>query len=339
MSTGAADHDQPLRLGLIELLDQGGAVAHRVPVTRWPLTLGRALDCDVVLDDPHAAARHASLSAGADGAVRLLVGDTRNGLRLGGRHWPAGSELPLNGGAEWQIGRTRLRLRLAGEALAAEVPLAAAPVLRRRWLLAGLAVLVAWMLAERWLQSDPGDPLQGYLTAFVGVPLGLGVWCFLWALGSKLFARHFDFLAHLRWALLITLANQLLEAALPLAAFALSWEWLVRAEELVMLALGCVLVYGHLRIVLPTRRQMFAVAFVSVFLVGATLRMALNHQRSDRWFTPLYLSSLGPPALRLARTVSPQQFLDEARALRAPLEERAKDTDAPAWLPIHAEPD
>ena len=327
------------RLGLVELLDQGGAVAHRIPVTRWPVTIGRALDCDVVLDDPHAAAHHASLSADGSGTAMLQVGATRNGLRLGGRLVAAGGEIAVASGNEWQIGRTRMRLRLAGEALAEEVPLLVVPVVRKRWLLAGLALLVGWMLGQRWLESDPGDPLSGYLAALVGVPLGLGIWCFLWALGSKLFARHFDFLAHLRWALLITLASQVLEAMLPLAAFALSWEWLARSKELLVLALGCLLVYGHLRIVLPTRRQMFAVAFASVFIVGATLRMALNHQRTDRWFSPLYLSSLGPPALRLVPAVSPAQFLDEARALRAPLEKRARDTDAPAWLAVDTELD
>lgn len=320
------------RLGLIELLDHGGAVAHRIPITRWPLSIGRAVDCDVVLDDPHAAAHHASLIGGADGGARLQVGSTRNGVRLKGAVLPAGSEVPVAGGSEWQIGRSRLRLRLAGEALAEELPLAVQAPVRRRWLLLGLALLALWLLGERWLQSDPGDPLSGYLPALVGVPVGLGIWCFLWALGSKLFVRQFDFLAHLRWALLLLLTGQVIDTALHLTAFALSWEWLMRAGELLTLALGCLLVYGHLRIVLPTRQQALAVGFASVFLVGATLRMALNHQRTDRWFSPLYLTSLGPPALRLAPTVSTQQFLDEAKALRAPLEKRARDTDGPAWL-------
>ncbi|WP_353093073.1 FHA domain-containing protein [Methylibium sp.] len=319
------------RLGLIELLDRDGAVAHRVPVLQWPVTIGRALDCDVVLDDPHAAPRHALLDA-PDGALRLQVGDTVNGVRLGGRTLRAGEATALSGGSEWQIGRTRLRLRLAGEALAPELPWAAAPPVHGRRLVIGLVLLLAWVLGEHWLQTDPGDPFSSYLPVLVGTPVMLGVWCFLWALGSKLFTRHFEYLAHLQLALGVLLASLLLDALLPLAAFALSWESLARCGELITLALGCGLVWGHLSLILPTRRQMLAVGFATMFIVGAGLKLALNHQRSDRWFAPLYLSTLGPPALRLAPTVDTQRFIEQAGALRAPLEQRAMDTDAPSWL-------
>ena len=58
-----------------------------------------------------------------------------------------------------------------------------------------------------------------------------------------------------------------------------------------------------------------------------------NEQRTDRWFGTLYLSTLGPPGLRLAAPVTTDAFLDEARALRAPREKSARSTDAPGWLP------
>ena len=37
-------------LGLIEAFDRHGALLARAPITRWPVTVGRALDCDLVLD-------------------------------------------------------------------------------------------------------------------------------------------------------------------------------------------------------------------------------------------------------------------------------------------------
>lgn len=320
------------RLAVVELLDRDGGVAHRVAVTRWPVTIGRALDCDVLLDDPHAAAHHASLDV-HDGKATLAVGETVNGLRVAGQVLPAGSTVPLAAGSEWQIGRTRLRLRLAGEALAPEQALAPPAPPRGRWLAAGLLLLLAWLLAEHWLDTDPGDPLSGYLPVLVAVPVGLCVWCFLWALGSKLFNRHFDFPAHLRLALSVLLVSLVLGAALPLAAFALSWPWLLRLGEVLVLALGCVLVYGHLSLILPTRRRALAIGFATMFVVGISLKLQLNHQRSDRWFAPLYLSTLGPPTLRMAPTVSAEQFIDEARELQAQLQRRASDRDGAAWLP------
>lgn len=321
-------------LAMVELLDRDGSVAHRIPVRRWPVTIGRAIDCDVVLDDPHVAAHHARLERPiADEPPQLLVGDSRNGARLRGARLGAGTSAALPAGSEWQLGRTRLRLRLAGETLPAEQPLhlPAAEGGRRTGL--GLLALVVWQAGEHWLRSDPGDPLAGYLPVLLALPVGLAMWSFLWAVGSKLFARHFDFAPHLRLALGVLLTALLADALLPLAAFALSWEALMRAAMPLTLALGCGLLYGHLSLVLPQRRRALAIGFTVMFVVGTALQLTLNHQRSDRWFGPLYLDTLGPPGLRLAPTVTPQQFLEEARALREPLEERARDSSAgEAWL-------
>lgn len=321
------------RLGMVELLDRDGAVAHRVPILRWPVTIGRSLDCDVLLDDPHAAPHHATLAAADDGSIELVADDSVNGVRLDGRALPGGARSGVSSGSEWQIGRTRLRLRLAGEALPPELPLSTlAPVSGRR-LAGGLALLLIWLIGDHWLQSDPGEPLSSYLSVLLSVPLALGIWCFLWALGSKLFTRHFDFLAHLRWALGLLLAGLVLDAVLPQLAFALSWEWVPRAGELIALVLGAVLLYGHLALIVPGRRRLLALGFGTLLLVGGGLKLALHHQRTDRWFSPLYLSNLGPPALRLAPAVTPQQFVDEARRLREPLEQRVREAEAPGWLP------
>src|SRR4029450_1978129 len=100
-----------IRLAIVEVLDRDGHVRSIVPVTSWPVPIGRAIDCDVVLDDAHVAARHATVTgAGADGgvsagaapvgeagaggasrasgagdgdALTLTVGETINGVHVG----------------------------------------------------------------------------------------------------------------------------------------------------------------------------------------------------------------------------------------------------------------
>jgi hypothetical protein len=320
-------------LGMIELLDRDGGVAHRIAVHHWPVTIGRAIDCDVVLDDPHVAARHATIERpDAAAAPQLRVGESLNGARLRGARLAAGDRATLTPGAEWQLGRTRLRLRLVGEALAREEVLSIVPPGRGRRAAVGMIVLALWLIATQWLQSDPGDPLAGYLPALVTVPAALGIWSFVWALGSKLFSRHFDFVAHLQLALAALLLSMLLDALLPLVAFALSWEWLTRAGEMLTLAIGCALVWAHLSLILPAHRHALAVGFATMFVVGTGLKLALNQQRTDRWFGQVYLSALGPPGLRVAPAVTPQRFLQEARALRAPLEQRAREDGPAGWL-------
>lgn len=324
-SIAAAGSSHPL--AYVELLDRDGGVQHRIAVTRWPLRIGRALDCDVILDDPHAAAHHATIEA-PYGIPTLALGPSPNGALLGRRRLSPGDSTALLAGSEWQIGRSRLRLRLPGEALPVELPLPTTSTVRSGWLVAGVVALLIWLLAERWVQSDPGNPLTDYLPVLLGVPASLAAWCFAWALGSKLFTRHFDFLPHVRWALGMLLVITVLDAALPLLAFATSWEWLALLTTLSTLAVGCLLVYGHLRLILPARREALALGFATMFVVGVVMKLALSEQRNDRWFEPLYLSTLGPPALRLAPAASTAQFLDEARSLRTPLERRARDPAA-----------
>ena len=61
-SGGIDDGRCAMKLAIVEVLDRDGHARLIVPVMSWPVTIGRAIDCDVVLDDAHAAARHATLT-------------------------------------------------------------------------------------------------------------------------------------------------------------------------------------------------------------------------------------------------------------------------------------
>ena len=54
-------------LALIETLDRDGQPRQILRVSQWPVRIGRAIDCDLVLDDPHVAAHHATLAWRDDG--------------------------------------------------------------------------------------------------------------------------------------------------------------------------------------------------------------------------------------------------------------------------------
>ena len=68
---------------LLEVLDRDGHVRQVWPCTAGRCAIGRALDNDVVLTDPHVAAHHFSIDAGARAAWRSYVGETRNGVVVG----------------------------------------------------------------------------------------------------------------------------------------------------------------------------------------------------------------------------------------------------------------
>ena len=190
-----------------KVLDHDRRVQHVVPVVRWPVTVGRALECDVVLHDPHVAPHHAT-SDMADAGLTLSVGDSVNGANWGDVELTSGHSAVLPAGSVWSVGRSELRVRLAGEALAPEQPLAH-PAQRRHALLTGAAsaALLLWVAALLWLDNDPGARWDEYVPLLLGTVFGAAVWCSLWGLGSKLFQRRFSVLPHLRVLLGFALAG------------------------------------------------------------------------------------------------------------------------------------
>ncbi len=324
------------RLALVEVLGRDGRVRVAVPVTAWPLRIGRAIDNDVVLDDPHVAPHHLRIEArldsdGAPAGAELLALPSVNGVALARRRLAPGERAMAPGGDEdFVVGATRLRLRLAGEALAPERALARAP--RRTMTLVIAALLWGWMLAAFAIQIDPGSRVSDWLLPLLGVPVALGSWCVLWGLASKLFQDRFDFWAHLAVAARGLLAAEVTGFVLPWAAALASAPLLSRVTPGAVALCIVAMLIGQARLVAPQHRRALRIVGWSGFVVGAAILMALNQQRHDRWFSELYVSALPPPTLLWSRPVTPDEFVRGAVALRAPLDAavRAAERDAAA---------
>ena len=317
------------RIALIELIDRDGRVRRSLDVHAWPVTLGRALDNSWVLDDPHVAAHHASLQLDDAGRLTLGVGDSLNGVELNRRLLAAGQSAPVPAdGACLQLGSQRLRLRLAGTPLAAELllarPLAAGAAL---W---GMALLWALVQAgQRWVQLDPGADLVQWLPWLLGLPGGLALWCGAWALGSKLFRHGFYFGSHVAIALLALLAFELCELLLPQAAAALDWPlvWMSWRQwgPLLLLALA---VRGHLLQLLPQRRRAIHLSLAAALLAGLAVTFTVNQRQQGRIFSAPYMNTLPWPQLRWG-AVRPVEAVDaQLLPLRDAVRQRASQAAA-----------
>ena len=192
-------------LGVVDVLDRDGRARVTLPVRRWPVTIGRAITCDIVLDDPYVAPQHATLGE-HEGGLQLTVGDTVNGAWLRKRRVAAGERAELAAGDVVQVGGTRLRVRRAADALAAErrwVPEASGSV---RTVLVLALLFSVWNAAELWLRDDPGGRFTDYLPVLIGAPIAVAIWAGFWSVGSKLTRHRFDFWSHTVIALLASLA-------------------------------------------------------------------------------------------------------------------------------------
>ena len=319
--------ERPVKLAVVELLDRDGHARQAVPVSAWPVTIGRAVDCDIVVDDAHVAARHLTLWE-SDGAVTVEVGESLNGAEWQGARLPSGARATIPAGAVVQIGTTRLRVRRAADPLPPERALTPEPPAGRVPLVALLSALVAWAVATQWIDSDPGARMTDYLPAVLGTALGLVVWCGLWALASKIFRNRFEFWPHTRIAASYLLGVSLVGFLLPLLAFISGWPAFSRIAGLAGGAVSCAMVVAHLSRIVPSRRRAMGAIMAVLFALGVGVLMIRTYQTNDRYFGELYVTRLAPPSLRLAPAVEPARFIEESKALKAVLDAHAKDDDA-----------
>ena len=295
-----------------------------VSVQRWPLTLGRALDNDIVIDDVHVAAHHASLQPGSSGQMLLTLGASLNGALVGQQRVSAPAEIPLPADATWQMGATRLRLRLPGDTLADEKPLPTLAGMQRvAPVLAGVMLLL-FSLGEHWINLDPGADATRWLPAAMGLPIGLAAWCGAWALVSKLFQHRFDFMGHLRIVLPWVLGIELLDAIVTPLAAGLAWPWLWRAVGPLQALLGLLMLRAHLVQVLPHSARMVSAALASAAVVAAGISLTLTQRSTDRFSKPAYMSTLPLPALQWASATPAQTLVQDLAPVAEKLAQRVK---------------
>lgn len=317
----------PDRLALIEVLERDGSVRRGFVVARWPASLGRALDNDLVIDDPHVAAHHCRIVQAEGGALMLEVSATRNGVQVGPRTLVEGETVPLPmHGESWQIGATRLRVRLPGDPIEPERPLGLTTTGAKPWVTATSAALLwALVLIEHGIYLDPGSSLTDWLMPLLALPAAAVGWCVLWGTGSKVFQHRFEFWAHFAILVKGLLAIVVLDTLLPLLAFMVGSEWLSRISPSVSVIVAAATLYFHAALVVPVKRLVLAGGIAACVLLAGAIFATLNWQRSDRLFGEPYLAMLPPPAFRLAPGVSVKEFVDEGGGLKARLDGRAAE--------------
>ena len=326
-----------MTVALVEALDRDGQVRQAWRVERWPLTVGRAIDNDVVLSDPHVAAHHLALRDVPEVGLALAVGETDNGVGLADRHAERGTTVAISSDGraprplELRVGRTVLRVRLAGESLVPEAKLSrVAAVDPRAWPTALLALALLGTIAfGTWLDTDP-EPLPRALGGALLLAVFAGaVWCGFWALLSKTFTRQGRFGWHVRVLVLGALAVLGIGWAGALGAFAFSWPWLSDFAFVAVDAAVAVAVWHHLVAVEPTRERTLRAVVVSGFVGAVALGLWLNVQRTGRMGEDLYLHRLFPPAVRVASPVSVDAFVGRLADDRAVVDRQAKERAGP----------
>lgn len=316
---------------LVEILGSHGRVQARERIVltegKRGFTIGRGVATDVTLDDAHVAPVHAVVEITADGKILVRDLGTVNGFLHGGKRHrsaagdteSANSSIEIADGA-LQIGRTRLRIRTASEALPPEKPdsLQPASLLHDPAWIAGAGALAGSLqLAYGGWLGAPRDLATVIVTTLLSGALGAAAWVAFWALLSRVMQGEWRWLRHASIFLGVATIYIAVESVLDLTWFAFSLpQWSTRAAWIGAIAFGCAL-YLHLIYASSlTRRRAAMIACVLPAISGGVGQW-LQARQQMRDVNHIATSvRIYPPALRASGSGAPGDYFRDAAKLR-----------------------
>jgi Inner membrane component of T3SS, cytoplasmic domain len=299
-------------------------------------TIGRAYDNQVILDDPYVAPRHLRVVRDANGALVAEDAGSANGLFVGEDRRRV-ERVVLDGGRAIRIGRTRLRIRQASDAVAPER--ISRPRVRL-WPLI-LAVAVAVLAGESlttWLRATTEQKVGHYLGQLLMLCAALGAWSAAWSVLSRIFSGRARFVRHLLIALGGVLAMSLFSELSAYAAFAFSGREFIVYRYIGMWLLAAGVCFLHLRQLSQSREtggtnlKLKAGAVALLALIGICMQTLSQWEASERIDREGFLRGLKPPMLRLAAQQSASGFFADVARLQGKLDRARAEQPARVWV-------
>lgn len=316
-------------VALVDVFDPHGRLQQRLRLggAGSQCSIGRSLDCDLVIDDPHAASRHVLLVLQEDGRVRVRDLGSRNGTHVEGRTLQSGGETAIGAGA-LRIGRTLVRVRTHEQHLTPERPLQRDLLRRHRTMLAstGVVLCLAFAVLSQWLAAPDGAAPRMMIAALVTIAV-LGVWVGFWSLVARLGVGAWQIRIHLSIAAIFVALCAWGYALLQGLAFMLQWPGLTWVFILAGAVLALITAWLHLRNATTYPRTLaLALAALAPALLGGVLWLV------DLQLHPRTVNRIeaGPDVYlslpRLSSSMDLADFLAEAEALQRAASRNRQDS-------------
>lgn len=307
----------------VEQLTPDGEVLHRSKVTHLPISIGRAYDNDIILDDPHTAAHHAQIELNQ--LDELIIADL--GSYNGITHTNTRENFfVVDGDKIYRLGHTRLRIRTADYQVTTEVT----DLTNHRWegllpALAGLGLLLITGLMSTWLADLNQGTLSKYLLELVSV-FGFAIgWSGIWALFSRLFTGHSRFGRHLFIASAGLAFLELWEHVSGLIAYAFSWEFLTIFSSHPVIFICAIVLYFHMLTAGNKRPGKLKIYLVALAILGSAITITKEYQASNHLSDELYMSRIYPPVVRISRDHSLEEFMADMQGLKKQVDDERKE--------------
>jgi len=316
---------------IVEVLrpGRGGEVRERVRPGADPLTIGRALDNALVLDDPHVDAHHARLVRDAEGALTLE--DLGSVNRIETRGDGHRDRVAVAHGTTVVLGRTTLRFRDEQGVVPAAIPLHGATVAGEtpaRWYerpaarLGIVAAAIAVAALDSWLgATERGAASAVFSTVLVASAVAV-VWAGVWAVVARAVLGQFRLLAHVAVVAFAFTSYALIEFADGWSAFLFpSVTVFAGIKGLVLVVLFAAILVGHLgsatTLARPHRWRIGAAAGAIILLL-----LGISGALKDEAFTAAaeFSGVIKPVSTALLPTESAEEFSRSIADLRGEID-------------------
>lgn len=256
----------------IEVLSRHGTVVarHRLELG-GEIRIGRGYDNHLILDDPFIAARHLRLARDESGALVAEDLGSANGLYIDQDRRRTPRAL-IDGSRTLRIGRTRLRVRQAQDAVAPER--IARPQMQLWPIVTFLGiVLLGGDALTTWLGVTGERSLTDYLGALFALATAVVVWVSAWAILTRILSGRARYERHLLIALSGMVGIWFINEASSYAAYALSARALVGYRYVAIWILAAMVMFLHLRLLSQSRetagvRLKLKAAAVTLMAIG-----------------------------------------------------------------------
>jgi pSer/pThr/pTyr-binding forkhead associated (FHA) protein len=286
--------------------------------------VGRALDNDVVIDDPHCAAHHAHIVFLDGTRARIEDLNTANGVRNARRKRAPVHEVTND--APFRIGQTQIRIRSTEWAVAPEKKLGPA---MWPWAVVLLLAVLGHQAWEQWVRHT-GSNVPQYFYSLSAAAAGLGAWSAVYALLGRLTSGVDRFFTHVTIAGCGFLFGHFALEVMESLAFAFSWLWPVRIGQPIVVIVAALTVRAHLKLADTQHWPVTRYAVAAVALIAIAVPIAQQLYSNHRWTPVQTLREWKHPALRLSSATSQDAFFADAQSLkaRADTERARKEEDA-----------
>lgn len=322
---------------ILEILDRSGRVRERVRLSSFPVTIGRAYDNHIILDDEYVSPRHLTIDRDEQGALRIVDLRSENGLY----RMPSLTRVdavPIAADNQLLVGSTHIRIRrpdfdVAPTRRADRRRRSAQNMLASGWLFLPVLLTAAGLLF--WNEYSTAFRRMNYQELALGTIstlLALMMWAGLWAFIGRVLGHRSVFFAHANIVLLALLLMSGLDHFIDQYRFAFSAVASADLiETLTLTLLGGMLLFAHLKLATQLRRRKVAVASGLAACGVLAIVLFAEHVKEDTFSTALsYPSALGPAAKIAGDPLSPEEFFSRAQALKEKLEQARLEDARPA---------